>query len=810
MPAEPTANAGRVTAPPPGSPRRFWSVGARLAAGFLFLVLLIFLWGFQILRSLHYDIVRASATWSCASALPSSGRLRVFSALPPENRATADPARARPATFHIWAHHLPPARPGKPESYVMRIGARTFTISARSDSRGRPVWRASGGAEPGARFAYFVFLAGTNLTKDWAQGESLPNFIILNWADLRGYLLHSFTLADFVLALAGALLLVAFIRYWRLHFRALLPPPRRRPDARWFVRHGGWAAVIFLLYWIPLFHNIVLLYFAGVALGLQAARSLWRQNPHARPWNPKTVTILLMIGAAAFALRAFKADWGFPLQLYTDENAITSFPPRMAARNSLDPIDFERPNHGSIYLNSILYGLASRLRFHRPLQDTFADHVLFYHWLSRLAVAVLGVWLVWVAYLVGAEFHRGFGLWAALLFTLFPQFVQYSHYVTPDISMTLALLGTVLFALRYQRAPTTANLLYACACAAGATAEKYPGVLALSALLAAAAWAHARDGKRLLLVAVRAASAYLGFLFLFAPYLFLHPHLVLLNLISESRPTHAGQDGLGLWGNLLYYVHTYADSTSLLLAAFALVGGVALVRQWRRSFPLLVGLVYWILLSDLPLHWDRWDIPMVVTPLLLAAYGMHCLWELGGRSAPAPGRLTRAAVAVLALAACVDLGLKDAVLLADFASPDTRWIGVAKLDSLGVNRENALSDQYTPLNPIWKNGFDFIAAYHDSTATQDRKYAVVSSDFYGRFFRQPEKYSAEVNFYRTLFRAPEVLDLKPNPMPERFASFNDFANLRRAAPAWRDYTAQHAEFSVGPEIRVFRIAAAPQ
>jgi hypothetical protein len=792
--------------------RKIWSSGAVLTAALLFALLFPGTWAFQIVRSLHYEIIRDKVALDCSDCGDrTDGKLRAFVGYPQNEGKSAGPVTAR-----TWCHDLNGLGQKDGASaradYHLKIGVKEFSGNCASAPVGNQ----------GERFIYFVFLPKLKSDVAWANQDIRPNFILFNWADMKGYVLQSFSLAGLLFALATALFIVFAFRYLALNRREVFALRlHARPDGNFYRVYGGAFLIILIAYLFPLFHNSVLLFYAVAAVAALALRRLFLPLPlpvpeAARKGLPPVraahIAILAVLMAAGLGMRIYKADWGFPLLLHTDEYAITTFPPQMAAHNSIDPIDFERPNHSSIYLNSIVYGLASHLKYHAPLQDTFADHENAYTLISRLLVAVMGVLSILVAFLIGAEFHPRFGVFAALLFTLFPQFVEHSHYATPDISQTLLFQGVMLFAIRYLRTRSAADLLYACACAAFASSEKYPGILSLSSVAAALIIVHRKDKEKLLLMSARAGLDYAVCLFLAAPFLYIRPHLVLLNLVSESRPTHPGHDGLSFFGNLMYYVHTYAFNTSLILAAFGVAGGVAFARKYRTAWiPLMLGFVYWIILSHLPLHWERWDLPMVISPLLFTAYGMHVMWEyaLGfPRKGGGASGLTVVPLAVASLLVAVvtaNLLLKDWVALADLKATDTRVSGRAILAEKGITEANTLVGHYTPLSPTWKRGFDFITSYRDTAAMQGKEYALVASNLYGRYFNEPAKYPGEVSFYEKLFTLPLVVDLKPALMPDRFTAFSDFSNLAQAYPALRNQFGNHPQYSRGPEVRVYRL-----
>lgn len=790
----------------PAAGKKFWTLGAFTAVATLFAFLFPVLCVFQSVRSLHYDIIREKVAWECPACAGTLGTIRTFGGFPQEQAQEDHKSKSwdmqAPTYYRAWCHDLPQAA----ARYDLRIGEKEF----HGDCSSRVA------AFPGDRFVYFIFISRLNSDVAWQNAGLRPNLILVNWGDVRGFWLSALSLRNILSALFSAFFLVLSVRYLTLNFRRVFAFRIALPPApRYYYIMTGAALLCVLLYFIPLFHNIVLFFYALVFLAALIVRRLFLKPSPAptRPFpvRPAHVAVLSVILVGSLWLRVHKADWGFPLLMHTDEYAVTSFPPQMSAKNSLDPIDFEHPNHASIYANSILYGIASEILFHQPLHETFAGHENFYHLLSRVFVGCLGALSVLVAFLVGAEFHPRIGLVAALLFALYPQYIDYAHDATPDISLTLLIEGMMLFSIRYLKRPSAADLFYACACAAVASSEKYPGLLSLFGIASAVVAAHRADKDALKLSLARAGLLYLALLFFAAPFVILKPHLVLLNIISESRPTHPGADGLSPLGNALYYIRILALRGSLLLELLALGGfGVVLARHRKLSLPLFLGLFYWIVLSLLPLHWERWGLPMFVTPLLFAAFAIDALWR---RSLAAAGPLRYLGVTVtvaLLMVVTANFALKTVVVLSELEAKNTCLIGQDIFREKGLTEDNTLAGHYTPLSPTWKRGFDFIISYRDPDIMKGKEYAAVASGLYERYYREPEKYPEEIRFYDSLFTLPLVIDVKPEPMKERFASVSDLENLARAWPGLKDYWERRGRLSFGSEIRVYRLGAVPQ
>jgi len=117
-------------------------------------------------------------------------------------------------------------------------------------------------------------------------------------------------------------------------------------------------------------------------------------------------------------------------------------------------------------------------------------------------------------------------------------------------------------------------------------------------------------------------------MFIFAPHLFFKLDQIREILIYESRSTHLGADNLNWFGNMLFYLKVFINSAGWIVFLFALAGMILSVASKQPAMLLLYfGAGYWVALSKLGLHWERWSLPMMITPLLLAAFSVTKLWE---------------------------------------------------------------------------------------------------------------------------------------------------------------------------------------
>lgn len=468
----------------------------------------------------------------------------------------------------------------------------------------------------------------------------------------------------------------------------------------------------------------------------------------------RTTVVFVAALVAGVILRIVGLTWGLPHQLHPDEWVIPTGAVDMATRNSFEPSLFMRPDHVEMQLSFLAYSAYALLVAHAPVEVAYAADPGTFLLISRSITALLGVGMIVLAFLIGRRIAPAVGAIAAVLFAVFPPFVMHSHYATPDIPMTVAVMLLILACTHYLAKPGYASLLVASFATSAAIAIKYPG--AISAVMIAAVVITAAVRERSYLRIVRhglvAVVAVVGFLFLISPVLFTNVRAVLAAIRTESRTTHAGADGLGWGGNLVFYSGQFATAAGIILVALAIVGVVAAIRlRILATIPLAIGAVFWIVLSALPLHWERWGVPMYVTPLFFAAIGAYYGYRfarqrgLWGRWMP---RLAVVASALVVATLTITSTAVDVRMLA----PDTRLANDEALAELGVTPDNTIFEGYTPFlasapQPI----FDQFR-YDDGTLVPTDSaaaFVMVSSCMSDRYFTAA-KYVDERKFYAQL------------------------------------------------------------
>ena len=527
------------------------------------------------------------------------------------------------------------------------------------------------------------------------------------------------------------------------------------------------------------------------------------------PYRVPIALTLIVIGGAA--VRLIGLGWGLPMRLHPDEPVIVDGAIDMIRRHSFEPNYYFRPDHVEMELSDVAYYLYSLFHGKSPLALFAQDQSPFYL-LSRLITAVFGIGTIVLAYLIGRRFDRVVGLLAALLFAFFPPLVLHAHYATPDVPLTFAYLVVILGCMRYLQTPTLPNLALAAFGVAVAFAIKYPGALGTTMIAAVIIVRGVQDKawRRIVGHGSTALGAVTGFVFVISPVLFTNARQVWQSAVGESRPDHLGADSFGYFGNLGFYAAGFASAAGLALVVVFLLGGYFTVKlRLAPSIPLYLGAVFWIFLSAVPLHWERWALPMYVTPLLLAAIGIrHGVRFLREERSRMWLRWGRWAVGTIALVAVTNLVVATAAEDAVFRSSDTQSAGRPDLAARGITAANSLSEGYTPLRPgrtgtIFShftevNGRLVLRPKENNRAAL--KYVLISSAMYERF-QAGSRYVAEQRFYRLLAEQfPLVATYVPADPPA--ATVFAVAGIWRSVGYWDELA--HGGLS-GPTIRVYAI-----
>ncbi len=520
--------------------------------------------------------------------------------------------------------------------------------------------------------------------------------------------------------------------------------------------------------------------------------------------------MLAAVFAMALTLRIVGAGWGMPhSNLHPDEGIIFGEAYQCALNHSFEVHTYYRPNHVSIKLNTLLYVGIQELFFTPKGQTDFAlnynEHFSLFTTASRVLTALFGTGVVVLAWLIGSFWGRMQGLFAALLFAIFPSFIEHSHYITPDIPLLFFMMGVLWSALCYQRKPSVSWLFWMSFFTALAVCEKYPGIYGCAVIAVSVFTVHTkklskviRDGCLAILFLV------LGILAV-SPVLLVDLRTVLEVMAGQNHQYHLGADGLNFGETLLFYTKTAGVHLGLILTASCLYGMIRAFRQDRkRTLILLIFGLYIVPISTLSIHWERYTLPIYAVGLLFGAFGLFAILEdLQGAFQNKRAVFTAASLILLLLPTC-SLFAGSIAVCGKFLAPDSRILLQDVFAGMDVTTGNTVYDCNTPLDP---GGYYGAFGEFEEADPEKYKYGggprfIMTSSAQRDLYLEadPEVYGWIANFYRKLDENYHLVYLFTVENPD--CHFLELQNIWFAARSVYRYMRGAA---TGYEIRLYQL-----
>lgn len=512
---------------------------------------------------------------------------------------------------------------------------------------------------------------------------------------------------------------------------------------------------------------------------------------------------LFCIFLVSFLIRVIGIRFSEPLFTSGDEVSLVGNVAVMSAKGTLDSRFYAHPDQILFFIHFVLLNLISWIKSGHSFVLSYMRTPYEYFVYARILTVTFGALVPIVAYLIGKEFSKKAAIAAALIFAFFPNYVDFSHYVSPDIPVTLITLLIVLFVIYYLRSENKKWLLLATLFASINTVEKYPGGLSCLLIAYAVIWSqvkkYPRQPSKFVLSSLKVGLAYFGLYFLgvyaLAPNLFYNFGSTYISLAVESRSNHLGADGLNWFGNMRYYLSTFLGGSNLIFNLLAILGIYVIVRNKKSSLiPVFYGLVYFLLLSILPLHWERWALPMYTTPLLLAAIGVAYLWDWVGQRK----WLTWAISLVFAGSLLYALAYSLSISI-NLTYKNTILVATEYCENHGITRENSLYEQYTPYSTNYASA-NFI--YRSGKISRD--YVIFSSKMYDRFFNEPQRYANIIKLYQSI-RKENKLIKQVNPTQPgssiRFVAWMEDIGYYVQKLSGKDVSIRYT----GPTIQIYKV-----
>ena len=498
-------------------------------------------------------------------------------------------------------------------------------------------------------------------------------------------------------------------------------------------------------------------------------KAVWGMKKKIIKYRGVYVVGIIIIMLVGMALRIICCNWGAPLQIHPDEPTIIDSAIDMLRRHSWEASVYNRPDHFEIKCDALLFSVFSWLKYKMPAYEAFADHKMTFYWLGRFYTALFGTAMIpliayYVGQLMGAiryKYKVIAQVVAALMVALSYIYVQHSAYATPDVVLSFfVLLFSCLLAKYIENG--NKRLLYISAGIIGISVTiKYPAAIMCIPLALVEIYAEIKAGKPIQIIRKGMICIFIvvSMAFILAPNLFTNIQTTYNTFVKEARPTHLGADGLGFIGNLKYYADICIQYWSQISLGFFCLGIlILLVMRDNKHLSLLSGVILWICLSILSLHWLRWGLPFYTFYVVIIAIG------IGGTIAKIDQWLVKwKAVRIcsrIILFVCsgvmiLSVAFSGVCLTVWSSLPDVRIEALAYVNQSGIMAEDCISEGATPFIPGYANprfdSFEIIAdKIQPKIEYAVKHYYVMSNSFKNRYMADKNRYPEECFVYEKL------------------------------------------------------------
>ena len=481
------------------------------------------------------------------------------------------------------------------------------------------------------------------------------------------------------------------------------------------------------------------------------------------------IILLVLISLIGFILRVICCNWGSPLQLHPDEHTIVDNAIDMLRRHSWEANVYNRPDHFEIKCVSILFALFSRIRYHMAAYKAFEAHKMAFYWIGRFYTTLFGTAMIPLAAIFigkilpdAKEKNRKIAQTvAALLISFSCLFIEHSAYATPDVVLAFLVLLFALLILQYESSNNVKFAYFSAIIIGVGITVKYTTAIMCAPLALVVVYKSIvrKNAKSILSIGFICAAIVCLTAFFIAPNLFTNYQKTYTTFIQEARPNHLGADGLGFFGNLLFYIKELMKDQGWLSLLFV---GVAMVymciHRDQRWLSLTVGLFFWVCTSVLSLHWQRWGMPIYILYIVVVAIGVASCLEFAAcfrvknkkraRYLKGSEKVIMCGVGVWIFSILIS-GL---CLTVDRTLPDTRNVSLSYVNESGILSSETLSEGYTPFYPANKGPCvsSFLlnnAGVKPTIMYAAKKYLIISDDFKNRYLKEQERYPQECAVY---------------------------------------------------------------
>lgn len=482
------------------------------------------------------------------------------------------------------------------------------------------------------------------------------------------------------------------------------------------------------------------------------------------------IAIITLIGGI---LRIVYCFWGYPLHLHVDEPTIVNNTIDMLARHSWEAFVYNRPDQFEIKCNALWFTIVSWLKFNAPAYVVFKTHEFTFYLTARIYTSLFGTALIPLVAVVTGKIAEHLlvnkkivQLSCVLLVAFSTIFVSHSAYSTPDIPLTFFIVLFTYVFIEYIEKGGFKRFSLNCVIIGVGITIKYPAAilcLPLAFMVIYRKVSIEKDFTGILKYGIKGVLIICAVVFIIAPNLFTNVEKVYSTIILESRPNHLGADGLGFAGNFLFYLRNAIENLGWESAILGCLGIYTICKADHiiPSFSFGIGILYWICMSVLSLHWQRWGIPVFCFYIMIVSIGIGKVADYLLNNSKCKkfvfciGRIMLPLISILVIFNVVISGIAitRCSLLKDVRVVTLEWCNKNR-----ITPNNTLYHEYgySPFATLG-SGNEIAKSFElrkEKLVLKDRlkskKYVMYSASLRNLYLREEKKYRREVKVFKTI------------------------------------------------------------
>jgi hypothetical protein len=445
--------------------------------------------------------------------------------------------------------------------------------------------------------------------------------------------------------------------------------------------------------------------------------------------------------------------------------------------------DFRHPSflYNSLYiLFKLFQPLRPFLEKNLPFGDIFITEYVFYLWLARCWMALLGTITIYLVYLLGKKVKDDItGLFAALLFAITPLMVVSAHYTKEDTPFVFGVCLALIAIVQLSEKKRIKDYIYAGLACGLAFGIKFQG-LSLFLLVVIIHFMPENFSRitekwvlkeRLSWVHLRKLGisffSFLAAFFLSSPVLLLNFVKLIdgikfqVNYIATGHHDQIAVSALEYFFSF-YLIKSIIPGLTLFVFIFSVVGAWFLYKEEKRkSFILLLWCVGYYLLAEISLakpypFYSRYILPIIPILCLFAGFSVGKSVFLIKSSTKTLSGLLLGFCLFLTISYPLYISLRYVLSM----NPDTRliareWI-IRHIPQNAVLYEEGFRIEertFASLNPD---------SYEKTKRSADTAYFIISSHKFSRYLEHPKAVPEQTAMYREIIsRCYLIKDFSP-------------------------------------------------